>query len=40
VVWPRNPMVGSFPAYCARAAIGHVAAPPSSVMKSRRLIIR
>jgi hypothetical protein len=25
---------------CARAAIGHAAAPPMSVMKSRRFIIR
>jgi len=35
---PKNPMVGSLPACCARAASGHVAAaPPSSVMNSRRL---
>ena len=41
VVAPRNPMVGSFPGCWARAASGHaVAAPPSSVMNSRRLIIR
>jgi hypothetical protein len=32
----RNPMVGSFPRCCARADSGHAAAPPSSVMKSRR----
>ena len=33
---PKNPMVGSFPACCARAASGHAAAaPPSSVMNSR-----
>ena len=39
VVVPRNPMVGSFPACCARAASGHAAAaPPSSVMNSRRFI--
>ena len=31
-------MVGGFPACCARAANGHAAAaPPSSVMNSRRL---
>jgi hypothetical protein len=35
---PRNPMVGTFPACCARAMSGHAAAaPPSSVMNSRRL---
>src|SRR5262249_50884267 len=35
---PKNPMVGSFPACCARAASGHAAAaPPSSVMNSRLL---
>ena len=35
---PRNPMmVGSFAA-CARATNGHAAAPPSSVMNSRRLM--
>src|SRR5262249_49779518 len=33
---PRKPIVGSFPACCAPAASGHAAAPPSSVMKSRR----
>jgi hypothetical protein len=34
-------MVGSFAiGYSARAASGHTAAPPSSVMKSRRLIAR
>ena len=34
---PRNPMVGSLPACCARAASGHTAAaPPSRVMNSRR----
>jgi uncharacterized protein YchJ len=32
-------MVGIFAACCARAAIGHAAAaPPMSVMNSRRLI--
>src|SRR5262245_57921763 len=30
-------MVGCLPGCCARAASGHAAAPPSSVMKSRRL---
>jgi hypothetical protein len=30
---PKNPMVGSLPGRCARAARGHVAAPPMSVMK-------
>src|SRR5215472_8082953 len=29
---PRYPMVGSFPGCCARAASGHAAAPPNSVM--------
>ncbi len=38
---PKNPMVGSLPACCARAASGHAtAAPPSSVMNSRRFITR
>jgi hypothetical protein len=36
VTAPRNPMVGSFPGCCARAASGHAAAPLSSVMKARR----
>ena len=40
VVWPRNPMVGGFPACCARAASGHAAAPPSSAMNSRRFTAR
>jgi hypothetical protein len=35
---PKNPMVGSFPGCCARAAIGHAIAPPSTVMNSRRFI--
>src|SRR5262249_13482921 len=35
---PKYPMVGSFVACCARAASGHAAAPPSSVMKSRLFI--
>ena len=35
---PKNPMVGNLPGCCARAASGHAAAaPPSSVMNSRRL---
>jgi hypothetical protein len=35
----KNPMVGSFEGCCARAASGHaVAAPPRSVINSRRLI--
>jgi hypothetical protein len=39
VLWPRYPMVGSFAGCCARAASGHApVAPPSSVMKSRRLM--
>src|SRR5262245_2797401 len=33
-------MVGSFFACCARATDGHAAAPPISLMNSRRLIIR
>jgi hypothetical protein len=38
-VAPKNPMVGSLPGCCARAANGHVAAtPPSSVMNWRRFI--
>src|SRR5262245_39394884 len=38
VVAPRNPIVGSFPACCARAASGHAAAaPPSKAMNLRRL---
>src|SRR5262249_32213376 len=38
---PKNPMVGSLPPCCARAAWSHAAAaPPSSVMNSRRLITR
>ena len=35
---PRKPMIGSLLTCCARAAIGHAAAPPSSVMKSRRFM--
>jgi len=31
-----NPMVGSLPGCCARAASGHAAAPPSRVMNWRR----
>jgi hypothetical protein len=30
VLAPRNPIVGSLPACCARAASGHAAAPPSA----------
>ena len=40
VLAPRNPMVSSLPGCCARAASGHAAAPPTRVMKSRRLIGR
>jgi hypothetical protein len=32
VLAPKNPMVGAFAACCALAAIGHDAAPLSSVM--------
>ena len=40
VVVPRKPIVGSFAGCCARAASGHPAAAPlSSVMKSRRLML-
>src|SRR5262245_21186845 len=35
---PKNPMVGSLPACCARAASGHAAAPPSKAMNSRRFM--
>jgi hypothetical protein len=35
----RNPITGTT-VCCARAAIGHAAAPPISVMNSRRLIIQ
>src|SRR5262249_54003460 len=38
VLGTRNPMVGGLPACCARAASGQAAAPPSSVMKSRRFM--
>ena len=31
-------MIGTLPACCARAATGHAAALPISVMKSRRLM--
>jgi len=34
VLEPKNPMVGNLPGCCARAASGHAAAPPSSVMNS------
>jgi hypothetical protein len=40
LVGPRYPMVGSFAVgRCALAANGHAAAPPSSVMNSRRFTI-
>jgi hypothetical protein len=35
---PKNPMVRSLSGCCARAASDHAAAPPSSVMSSRRFI--
>ena len=35
VLEPNNPIVGSFAGCCARAASGHAAAAPPSVMKSR-----
>ncbi len=35
---PRKAIVGSFAGCCARAARGHTAAPPRSVMNSRRCI--
>src|SRR5262249_10103604 len=34
---PMSPPMGTLPAGCARAASGHTAAPPSSVMNSRLL---
>src|SRR5580700_4021837 len=37
---PKNPMVGSLSDCCARAASGHAAATPTSVMNSRRLMDR
>src|SRR5262245_59911911 len=41
VAAPRKPIVRYLPSCCALAAIGHAAAaPPSSVMNSRRRIIR
>src|SRR5262249_19714080 len=40
VVAPRNPIVGSFPACCARAPSGQAATPPSSVMMNSRRFIR
>jgi len=33
-----QPMRQTFPPCCARAASGHAAAPPSSVMNSRRFV--
>jgi hypothetical protein len=38
VAEPKYPMVGSFVACCARAASGHVAAPPMNMMHARRFI--
>ena len=39
MVAPKNPMVGSLAACCARAASGHAAAaPPSRLTNSRRLM--
>jgi hypothetical protein len=39
VLWPKNPITGSFARCCALAASGHTAAaPPSSAMNSRLLI--
>jgi hypothetical protein len=38
VLGPKKPMVRSFSACCARAANGHVAAPPKSANNSRRRI--
>ena len=35
---PRIPTTG-IAAFCARAASGHAAAPPSNVMNSRRLVM-
>src|SRR5262249_27124801 len=37
-VAPTYPMVGSLPVWGARAASGHAAAPPMSVMNWRRLV--
>jgi len=36
----KKPMVGSFAGCCARAASGHAAAPPRSVMNVRRFMLR
>src|SRR5215472_5516171 len=36
---PKKPIVGSLLTCCARAASGHAAAPPSSVMNSRRHLV-
>src|SRR5262249_39236056 len=38
VVGLKDPMVGSFGVCCTLAASGHVTAPPSSVMNSRRFM--
>ena len=40
VLSPKNPTIGRFPGCCACAASGQAAAPPSSVMNSRRFIDR
>src|SRR6516165_9529054 len=40
VLEPKNPIIGSLAGCCARVARGQAAAPPSSVMNSRRLLIR
>src|SRR5262249_32693052 len=37
-VVPKKPIIGNFRDCCARAASGHAAEPPSSVMKSRRFM--
>src|SRR5262249_32612808 len=39
VVAPRNPMVGSFFACCARTTSGHAAAPPRSVKNARQVML-
>src|SRR5262249_34681718 len=38
VLTPKKPMVGSLAGCCALAASGHAAAPPMSVMNSRRFM--
>src|SRR5262249_19911793 len=39
VLEPKNPMVGTLPACCARAASGHAAAPPRAASNSRRPMV-